>query len=104
MKKTLNIELFTTNACQRCHKAKRRLKTVIDEYAANLDESLACNTINYSELDVVEQLDYAVYLGILTTPAIAFNGKLVFSATPSTKQLSDEIIRHFTQHKEEGLT
>jgi len=44
-------------------------------------------TIVYREIDVLEELDYAVSLGVLTTPSIAIDGELVFTAIPSEKKL-----------------
>jgi len=36
---------------------------------------------------VLEQLDYAVQLGVLATPALAIDGKLCFTGLPSVKKL-----------------
>ncbi len=48
-------------------------------------------TIAYREVDVLKELDYAVSLGVLTTPCIAIDGELVFTAMPSKKKLRAEI-------------
>tara|TARA_R110002167_G_scaffold365860_2_gene591693 strand:+ start:13788 stop:14060 length:273 start_codon:yes stop_codon:yes gene_type:complete len=77
------IELFSATACHRCSAAKKRIQVLIDE--------LADDRVEYRELDVLEQLDYAVSLGILSTPSIAINGELVFSAMPSLKRFRDEL-------------
>lgn len=79
----ITIELFSVNACSRCDKAKKCIKAMVDEFGDN--------TILYREHDVLEELDYAVALGILATPAIAIDGELVFSGMPSIKRLQDEI-------------
>ena len=47
--------------------------------------------IQYREINVVEEIDYAVQLGVLSTPAIALNGKLVFAAPPSKAKLRQAI-------------
>lgn len=83
--KELKIELITGTSCPACVTIRERLKTVIEEF----DPAW----INYREIDVVEELDYAVELGVLSTPAIAFNGKLVFSSAPSVKKLRNELSR-----------
>tara|TARA_R110002167_G_scaffold207882_4_gene411951 strand:+ start:1849 stop:2028 length:180 start_codon:yes stop_codon:yes gene_type:complete len=49
------------------------------------------NRIQYREIDVLEQLDYAVSLGVLSTPSIAINGELVFSSMPSLKRFEEEL-------------
>ena len=79
----ITIELFSATACNRCAKAKKCIQTMVDELGENI--------ILYRELDVLEELDYAVSLGILTTPAIAINGELVFSGMPTIKRLQDEL-------------
>ncbi|KRT56653.1 Thioredoxin domain, partial [endosymbiont of Ridgeia piscesae] len=38
-------------------------------------------------VNVLEELDYAVQIGVLATPAIAIDGELVFTALPSEKRL-----------------
>jgi predicted DsbA family dithiol-disulfide isomerase len=83
MTKKIKIELFSANACSRCFKAKKCIKAMIDEFGNK--------TIVYRELDVLEELDYAVALGILATPAIAIDGELIFSGMPSINRLQDEI-------------
>jgi len=79
----LKIELITGTACPACVTMKARLKTVIDE----VDQT----QITYQEIDVLEDLDYAVKLGVLSTPAIAIDGRLAFSSPPSLKRLRREL-------------
>jgi len=43
--------------------------------------------IEWREVSVLDELDYAVELGVLSTPAIAVNGRLVFRTLPSAKKL-----------------
>ena len=43
--------------------------------------------IEWREVSVLDDMDYAVKLGVLSTPAIAVNGKLLFTALPSEKKL-----------------
>jgi hypothetical protein len=43
---------------------------------------------------VLDELDYAVSLGVLTLPAMAVNGKLAFPLLPTPEQLRTEIVRH----------
>ncbi len=79
MATSITLELFSASACNRCVKAKQRLETMVDE----IGEA----TLAYREVDVLEELDYAVSLGVLTTPSIAIDGELVFTAIPSEKKL-----------------
>jgi protein-disulfide isomerase len=43
--------------------------------------------VQWREVNILEEMDYAVDLGVLSTPAIAINGKLVFTGLPSHKKL-----------------
>jgi len=83
MAKPITIELFSASTCNRCGDAKKRIQTLVDK----MDD----DRVKYQELDVLEELDYAVSLGVLTTPAIAINGELIFTTMPSLKRLTDEL-------------
>ena len=47
--------------------------------------------IQWREVNILEEIDYAVGLGVMTTPSIAINGKLVFAGLPSAKKLRGEL-------------
>ncbi|WP_339673829.1 thioredoxin family protein [Dasania marina] len=83
MAHSITIELFSASACNRCGEAKKRVQAIVEEFGED--------AVLYRELDVLEELDYAVSLGVLTTPAIAINGELVFTAIPSLKRMRDEL-------------
>ena len=83
MATAIKIELISASICNRCGDARKRLQSLMDE----LDD----DRIQYREIDVLEELDYVVSLGVLTTPAIAIDGELVFTAMPSLKRLGDEL-------------
>jgi hypothetical protein len=85
MPANISVELFLVSSCNSCGQAKQQLRSLIDE--------ISDNRIHYRELDVLEQLDYAVSLGVLTPSAIAIDGKLVFATMPSIKQLRAELQR-----------
>ena len=57
MATSITLELFSASACNRCAQAKRRLETMVDKFSEG--------TILYREIDVLEELDYAVSLGVL---------------------------------------
>lgn len=77
------VEVLTASGCGRCEKAKVLTKEVIAEFpAAN---------VQYRAINVVEEIDYAVTLGVMSTPAIALNGELIFSSTPSSNKLRQAI-------------
>ena len=53
----------------------------------------AAGDLEWRSLNVLEELDYAVELGVLSLPAIAIDGELVFAALPTPKQLGLAITR-----------
>ena len=73
------VELFTADLCPRCDQAKEDLHAVIDELGAEHFDLCLVN--------VVKNLDRAVELGVLSTPAIVVEGELVFAGMPSRKKL-----------------
>lgn len=65
-----------------CVHAKEALKRVADE--------IGTGRIEWREVKVLE-MDHAVALGVLSTPAIAIDDKLVFIALPPAKKLRQAI-------------
>lgn len=74
----MKLELFYSPGCVRCAEARDGLKIAAFEIVTDLD---------WRELNVIEELDYAVQLGVLTLPAVAIDGVLVFSSLPTNRQL-----------------
>jgi len=81
--KAVLVEVLTASGCSRCQKTKALALSVIAEF----DES----RIEYREINVVEAIDYAVELGVLSTPAIAIDCELVFPLLPSASKLRSAI-------------
>jgi len=79
----VRVEVFAAPGCAACARARALLKAV----AAEFDE------VSWREVDVVQEVDYAVALGVLATPAIAIDGKLVFAALPNARKLRAELAR-----------
>lgn len=76
---TIKVEVFSLPGCGKCARAKDTLREIAAE--------LGGGRIAWREVNVLEELDYAVRLGVLSTPAIAVNGQLVFPSLPSAKKL-----------------
>ena len=85
---TIKVELFAAPGCTRCARARRRLQGMVE---AIHDERLEWRTV-----EVLDEIDYAVAVGVLATPAIAINGELVFTSLPSKKQLQAELDRRLS--------
>ncbi len=80
---SINIEVFSSPDCGKCAHTKDVLRKLADE--------IGRGTIQWREVNILDELDYAVSLGVLTTPAIAINGVLIFSSLPSEKKLRAEL-------------
>ena len=78
-KERIDIEVFTSTVCSNCQRVSRIVEQLLKEPGFE--------NVTWREIDVVEEIDYAVAHGVLATPAIAIGGKLVFSALPSKQQL-----------------
>lgn len=81
----LKIELIASAGCKKCVHARDELKALALEMAGG--------ELEWRDVNVLDELDYAVSLGVLTLPAMAVNGMLVFSSLPTPRQLRAEIAR-----------
>ena len=79
----LKVEVFSSPGCGKCGHAKATLQKIVEE--------MGRDRIEWREVNVLEELDYAVSLGVLSTPAIAINGELQFASLPSAKALRREL-------------
>ena len=80
---TVKVEVFTAPGCSKCGQAKEVLRRMAEELGG----------IEWEEVNVLEDLDRAVALGVLSTPAIAIDGELVFTALPGPRRLRAELER-----------
>ncbi|WP_456449194.1 thioredoxin family protein [Thiolapillus sp.] len=76
---TIKVEVFSAPGCGKCGKARQVLKRIVDDWEDG--------RVQWREVNILDELDYAVKLGVLSTPAIAVDGELVFTALPSEKRL-----------------
>lgn len=74
----MKVELFYVEGCKRCSASRADLQAAV--------QSVAPDAV-WREVNAIEELDYAVELGVMTLPAVAIDGKLVFFSLPSTEQL-----------------
>lgn len=74
----MQIELFYTPGCSQCDGARQQLKAVtLHRFPQVL----------WRECNVLEALDRAVELGVLSLPALAIDGELAFPKLPTPEQL-----------------
>lgn len=79
----VRIEVFSSPGCSKCGHARDVLR--------KLAEELGAGRVEWREVNILEDMDRAVALGVMSTPAIAFDGELVFSGLPSAKKLRQEL-------------
>jgi hypothetical protein len=79
----MKIDLFYTPGCAKCSDSKESLKATAEQLVPE---------VVWRELNVIDELDYAVEVGVLTLPAMAINGELVFSSLPTPRQLRRELM------------
>ncbi|MCS0588298.1 thioredoxin family protein [Massilia norwichensis] len=80
----MKIELFYAPGCDKCAANRENLKAAASQCIPDVE---------WCELNVLEHMEYAVELGVLTLPAIAIEGVLEFPALPNVKQFAAAIAR-----------
>ena len=75
---TIKVEVFSSPGCGKCGHAKEVLRKIAQEMG---------DGIEWREVSVLDEMDYAVRLGVMSTPAIAVNSKLIFTSLPSATKL-----------------
>lgn len=86
----MKVELFYSPGCDQCATARVGLKATAQRTVTGIE---------WQELNVLEDLDYAVQLGVLTLPAIVVDGELLFSTLPTPKQLRAALMRRSAREK-----
>ncbi|HED35407.1 MAG TPA: glutaredoxin [Gammaproteobacteria bacterium] len=81
---SIKVEVFSAPNCNICGKATEILKALSNEIG---DEKIAWRKVN-----VVEEIDLAVSLGIISTPSIVIDDELVFSGLPTTSKLREALL------------
>jgi len=84
----MKIELFHTPGCAKCAGTATALKAAAE----------AVPGVEWCEVNVLDELDRAIDLGVLTLPALAVDGELVFTALPTAEQLVAELGRRDRGH------
>lgn len=85
----LKLEVFSSPGCTRCGRAKNMVR--------RLAEELGAGRVQWREVNVLDEMDYAVSLGVLSTPAIAVDGELMFTGLPSARKLRDGLEARLTE-------
>lgn len=81
----LKVEVFSSPGCGKCAQARDVLREVV--------ESLGTDKVSWREVNILEEMDYAVDLGIMASPSIAIDGKLEFTSLPRASTLRAALLR-----------
>ena len=79
------IEAFSTPACAKCAQARDTLKEVAQVFGKD--------RVTWRDVNLLDEIDYAVDLGIVSPPSIAIDHELVFPALPTPERLRDELTK-----------
>jgi predicted thioredoxin/glutaredoxin len=80
----MKIELFHAPSCSRCAAAREELKAAAEAVAPGVE---------WREVNVLDEMDYAVERGVLSPPAVVIDGELTFASLPTPQQLRAALIR-----------
>jgi len=80
---TIGIELFYSPGCSACVDGQVELRTVAQE---------AIKDVEWREINILDSVEHAVELGVMTLPSIVIDGKVVFTSMPTVVQLRKALI------------
>ena len=83
----LKLELFSSPACGKCGQVKKKLQKIADQSEG---------AIEFTVVNILQEMDYALKLGVLSTPAIAVNGKTAAFGLPDMEELEKILADHLT--------
>jgi len=83
----VRIELFYIPGSQKCANARGGLRAAAEEVNPG---------VIWRELDALDEIDYAVEIGVTTLPAIAIDREVAFSSLPTPRQLREALRRRAT--------
>jgi len=79
----MKIELFYSPGCSACGDRQAKLRAAAQA---------AIKDVEWHEINVLNRLDHAVELGVMTLPSIAIDGEVVFTSMPTVGQLRKALI------------
>ncbi len=91
---SIKVEVFSTPGCSHCDRARDSLKAIAEAFGEH--------RVSWREVNLLDELDYAVALGVLTPPSMAIDGELVFAKLPSAARLREELVRRLDVNARES--
>ena len=75
--------MFYSPGCSECVTGHARLRAAAQATVKDLE---------WHDVNVLDQLDHAVELGVITLPSIVIDGDLVFTSMPTVTQLRHALL------------
>lgn len=83
----VRVEVVTSDACERCEEATRKVHKVVDGVQGDVGE------LEVRERPVDEHPELVAEHGIMSTPTVIVDGRRVLAGVPSEEDLEDAIER-----------
>ena len=83
------IEVFAAPGCSTCAQKRQALRAVTEE--------LGAARFDWRDLDLLENIERAVELGVMSPPSLAIDAELVFPALPAPERLRAELARRLAR-------
>ena len=83
------VELFFRAGCEKCAEARDSLRQAAQS---------AGHGVEWKEVDIANDPNRAVDMGVVSTPPIAIDGELVFSRMPTASELTRAIEARVAKH------
>jgi len=77
----ISVEFFFAGGCDQCAAAREALRAA----------ALASADVEWEEVDIGRNPNRAVDAGVVSTPAVAIDGDLVFRTAPSAAELANAL-------------
>ena len=82
---SMNVEVFSIPGCRKCAQSREALQAVVEAFGQD--------KVTWREVHVVDDIEYAVALGVIAPPSIAIDGELVFPTLPTANKLKNALTR-----------
>jgi thiol-disulfide isomerase/thioredoxin len=77
----VSIEFFFAGGCSACARARQALRETAE----------STGQVTWEEIDIAKNPNRAVDVGVMSTPALAIDGSLIFKIVPTPAELRNAI-------------
>ena len=84
----VEIEILTAPGCHGCDRAKTLVAEIVERLSKDFPG------LSWKTTDLTEHPELIIKYGIMSTPAIVFDGNLEFRGVPKEKQLVEKIQKY----------